>query len=157
RRLCRSILLVLILSACVPPVQAQKSNYPHVSLATTYVVDPNWPQKPAGTSWGAVPGIAVDAKDQVYVFTRADPPVQVYDTKGKFFRAWGKEIKSAHHIKIDQEGNVWISDIVNHVVEKYTPEGKLLLTIGTKGTAGRDQTHLNKPTDMAITPTGDVF
>jgi DNA-binding beta-propeller fold protein YncE len=84
--------------------------------------------------------------------------VQVYDADGRFLRAWGKDtIKSAHHIKIDHEGNVWIADIGQHVVQKYTPEGKLLLTLGTKDHAGTDSTHLNMPTDMAITPQGDVF
>jgi hypothetical protein len=90
----------------------------------------------------------VDGKDNVYVFTRAKPPVQVYDAKGTFVRGWGDAIGSAHHIKIDRDGNVWISDVEKHVVEKYTPEGKLLLTLGTKGTAGRDKTHFYKPTDM---------
>src|SRR5262249_21321935 len=83
-----------------------------------------------------------------------------YDSNGKFVRAWGQDTiktKVAHHIKIDHEGNVWIADIEDHVVQKYTPEGKLLLTIGTPGQMGRDKTHLNQPTDMAITPAGDVF
>jgi sugar lactone lactonase YvrE len=104
-----------------------------------------------------VPGIAVDGRDQVYVFTRAPNPVQVYDAKGKFLRSWGEGIGSAHHIKIDREGNVWITDIGNHVVQKYTPEGKHLLTIGTSGEAGRDKKHFNKPTDVAFGPRGDLY
>jgi DNA-binding beta-propeller fold protein YncE len=149
--------LALCLPTTLSAQEKDKDKYPRVNVAPTFQVDPAWPQKPADYRWGAVPGIAVDAKDHVYVFTRSDPPVQVYDTKGKLLRTWGKDIKSSHHIKIDHEGNVWIADIGHHVVEKYTPDGKHLLTIGTKGTAGRDKTHLNMPTDMAITPTGDVF
>jgi DNA-binding beta-propeller fold protein YncE len=138
--------------------KAKEPKYPHVNLAVTYEVDPKWPQRPDKYAWGHVPGIAVDAKDNVYVFTRAQPPVQVYDTKGKFLRGWGDKSISAHHIKIDPDGvHVWISDIANHVVEKYTPDGKCLLTIGTKGKKGRDKTHLNMPTDMAITPSGEVY
>jgi DNA-binding beta-propeller fold protein YncE len=137
--------------------EPQEPKYPHVNLAVDYVVDAKWPQKPADFQWGHVPGIAVDAKDNIYVFTRAYPPVQVYSSSGKYLRSWGKGIKSAHHIRIDSEGNVWTTDLDNHVVEKYTPEGKLLLTIGTRGKAGRDKTHLFMPTDMAITPAGDVF
>src|SRR5262245_57577215 len=95
--------------------------YPHVNVAISYEVDPKWPQRPTDVSWGAVPGIAVDAKDNVYVFTRAYPPVQVYDAAGKYLRGWGDKSMSAHHIRIDHEGYVWISDIANHVVEKYTP------------------------------------
>src|SRR5712692_1603584 len=138
--------------------QAAESKYPKVNLAAAYVVVPQWPQKPAAYKWAAMPGVAVDAQDRVYVVTRADPPVQVYDADGKFLRAWGQDtIKVAHHIKIDGDGQVWIADIGNHVVEKYTPEGKLLLTLGTKGKPGRDKAHLDQPTDMAITPAGDVF
>lgn len=132
--------------------------YPKVNVATAYVVDANWPQKPADKTWGAVSGVAVDAHDQVYVFTRGQPPVQVYDANGKFVRGWGADhLKSAHHIKIDHEGNVWTADIALHVVQKFTPEGKLLLTLGTRGEVGRDETHFNKPTDMAVTPGGDIF
>ncbi len=141
--------------------QAPKSprvNPSRVNLAISYEVDAKWPQKPADLPWGHVPGIAIDAKDNVYVFTRAKPPVQVYDAAGKYLRGWGeKSISSAHHIRIDPLGNVWIADIGNHVVEKYTPEGKLLLTLGTKGKLGRDDKHFNQPTDMAITPSGDIF
>ena len=131
--------------------------YPAVNTAHTYEVDPTWPHKPDGTYWGAMSGVAVDAKDQVYIFTRGAQPVQVYSPDGKFLRAWGKGIGSSHHIKVDHEGNIWIADIGHHVVEKYTPDGKLLQTLGTKGKAGRDKTHLNQPTDMAISPKGDVF
>ncbi len=54
-------------------------DYPRVNLATWYEVDPGWPKKPADFQWEAVPGVAVDANDHVYVFTRSNPPVQVYD------------------------------------------------------------------------------
>jgi hypothetical protein len=135
----------------------ERSKYPHVNLATVYTVDPHWPERPPSMPWGHVPGIAVDGKDQVYVFTRAPHPVQVYDAKGKFLRSWGEGIGSAHHIKIDRDGNVWITDIGLHVVQKYTPEGKLLLTLGTKGEAGRDKKHFDKPTDVAFSPSGELY
>ena len=77
---------------------------------------------------------------------------------GKFLRGWGKDIKSAHHIKIDHEGNVWIADIGNHIVQKYTPEGKLLLTIGTEGQGG-PRPDPPQPADRhgRSAPSGDVF
>jgi streptogramin lyase len=132
--------------------------YPKVDAAAGFTVDPSWPRKPAMAKWEAVSGIAVDRKDQVYVYTRGTPPVQVYDAAGNFIRSWGEDtIKSAHHIKIDPEGNVWTADIGYHTVQKFTPEGKLLLTLGTKGVPGRDASHFNMPTDMAITRTGDIF
>jgi DNA-binding beta-propeller fold protein YncE len=52
---------------------------------------------------------------------------------------------------------VWLADTANHVVLKCTPEGKLLRTLGTPGRYGCDESHFNRPTDMAITPDGQVF
>lgn len=143
------------------PVQAQqraKPRYPRVNLATWYKVDPNWPQRPADVKWGQMPGVAVDRKDQVWLSTRANPPIQVYDSGGKFVRAWGEGvIRTPHYIELDHEGKVWVADTGNHVVMQFTPEGKLLKVLGTRGEPGQDQSHLNQPTDMAITPDGEVF
>src|SRR5262249_12176588 len=128
----RSFLAGLAVAAFASLVPAADKVYPRVNLAVSYVVDPAWPQRPGDMKWGAVSGVAVDAKDQIYVFTRGYQPVQVYDNDGKFVRAWGKDvIKSSHHIRIDPEGNVWTADIVDHTIRKFTPEGKLLMTLGT--------------------------
>jgi len=131
---------------------------PRVNLAIGYQVDPQWPQKPSEVKWGDCPGVFVDAKDRVWLFTRAEPPVQVYDRSGKLVRSWGQGlVKSAHFMRIDSQGNVWLADVADHVVMQFTPEGKLLRMLGTKGEPGCDATHFDKPTDMAITPAGDVF
>lgn len=137
---------------------ADPPSYPHLDLATWYEVDAKWPQKPAGVEWGAMSGMAVDDRDQVYVFTRGPQPVQVYSADGKFLRAWGdKDIKTSHHLKLDGQGNVWVADIGRHVIMQFTPQGELLRTLGTPDMPGEDETHLNQPTDMAITPEGEVF
>jgi hypothetical protein len=123
-----------------------------------YEVDRNWPQRPAGMPWGQMPGVAVDRNDHVWVFTRAEPPVQVYDASGKFIRAWGHGmIGKAHHLKIDHEGMIWLTDTQNHVVLQMTPDGKLLKQLGVKGESGNDSEHFNQPTDVAVTPEGEVF
>lgn len=156
----RLLVLGLSFAALVPMVLAQeKTKYPRVNTAAAYVVDPGWPAKPAEMKWDAVPGVAVDAHDHIWVTTRTEPPVQCYDAKGNLVRAWGGGMtgKGSHHIKIDRDGNVWLADIDAHVIRKVTPDGSPLLTIGTPGAAGRDRTHLNRPTDMAVTPAGDVF
>src|SRR5262249_7325992 len=149
-----SLLLPLLLAS---PLAAQERKYPAVNLARVYEVDAAWPKRPADMPWKDMPGVAVDAKDNVYVFTRAKPPVQVYSPKGDFLRAWGDEIASAHHIRIDKEGAVWTTDIERPVVEKYPPDGKRLLQLGTPGKAGRDESHFYMPTDVALTPAGDIF
>lgn len=132
--------------------------YPRINTSMWYEVDPHWPQKPADFEWKAMPGVAVDRKDQVWAFTRSTPPVQVYSSDGRLVRAWGQDtIKTAHHIKIDRDENIWIADIGNHVVRKFNPAGQVLMTLGTVGEPGADESHLNQPTDMAIAANGDVF
>jgi len=129
-----------------------------IGLSTKYKVDPAWPKRPGDAKWGDMPGVAVDAKDQVYLFTRAKPPVQVYQGDGKFVRSWGKnQVLNAHYMRIGPDGNVWGADTGKHVVMQFTPEGKLLRTLGTPGKLGCDRTHLNQPTDMVATKAGDVF
>jgi len=127
-------------------------------MSGRYRVDPAWPKRPADAKWGEMPGVAVDAKDQVWIFTRARPPVQVYRRDGQLVRSWGQGvIKTAHYIRIGPKGNVWVADTGKHVVMQLTSEGKLLKTLGTPGKPGCDARHLNQPTDMAVTPAGEVF
>lgn len=135
-----------------PPATQQSGTTSH------FVVDATWPRKPDHFKWTQMPGITVDTKDQIYIFTRSWPAVQVYQPDGKFLRAWNVEdFGGAHYIRIGPEGNVWTANINNHVVRKYSPEGKLLLTLGQVGRAGADRRHFDKPTDMAVLPTGDIF
>ena len=132
--------------------------YPKINCAAAYEVDPGWPAKPAGIQWGAMPGVAVDARDRVYTFSRSDDPIQVYASDGAFIRSWGRGLfRQPHGLRIDREGNIWITDCLRHVVEQYTPEGRLLLRLGTDGVPGCDAAHFNQPTDLAIAPGGDLF
>ena len=165
----RNRLLLVVLSAAtwmlalafaypVVAAEAAAANPPHINMAICYQVDAQWPQRPAGMKWGDMPGIAVNDKDEVFLFTRAKPPIQVYSRSGKLLRAWGDDIiGSAHYIKFDRQLNVWVADMGKHVVLQFTPEGKLLKTLGTPGEPGEDETHFNRPTDMAVTPDGQVF
>ena len=76
--------------AAEPYPPAPPPTYPPITLSTWYEVDPNWPQRPEGMPLGRTPGVFVDGQDQVWLFTRANPPVQIYTTGGKFVRAWGE-------------------------------------------------------------------
>jgi len=123
-----------------------------------YVVDPSWPQRPSQFMWGDMTGVAVDAHGSMWIFNRGKPFIQIYETDGRFVRAWeDATFKFSHHLKIDHEGNIWTSDAGMHIIQKWTPEGKLLLTLGTPGKAGCDESHFDKPTDMAVTKSGDIF
>jgi len=160
-KVCRSAATFTVcLTACGwgSASRAEEYKYPRIDMAAGYQVDPTWPQRPDDVTWGAGTGVTVDKQDNVYVYTRGTPPVQVYDGKGRYIRGWGQDVlKSAHFIHIDPKGNVWAPDLDTHTVRKFTPTGKLLLTLGTEGKPGCDEKHFNLPTDIAVSPAGDVF
>lgn len=126
---------------------------------TEYDVDPSWPKRPEHVKpFGWVSGLAIDAHNNVWLFNKGPDPIQVYTTSGEFVRTWGQDqFKEPHQLRIDHEGNVWLADFGLHVVRKYSPDGKMLAELGTIDQPGEDTTHFNRPTDMAITPAGDVF
>jgi len=104
------ITTAIIGCAVAPAWSAQPAGSPNAA-AIRFVLDPTWPQKPQSFTWGQMPGIAIDAADQVYIYNRNQPAVQVYRPDGAFVHAWDTEpCKGAHFIKIDPEGNeLWTS------------------------------------------------
>jgi len=142
-----------------PSPESTPPAYPRVNLATSYEVDPSWPKRPADIYWAAVSAIAIDREDNVWIYTRTNPTVQVYAPDGRYLRGWRNENTNAvaHGLKIDREGNVWLVDTGLHVVTKHSPDGKILLQIGSFGEQGEDAKHFYKPTDVAIAPNGDIF
>ncbi len=147
------------LAAPAAPAPAQPTPYPPVNLAVDYQVDPSWPQRSPDAPWAAVCAIAVDRQDQVWIYTRTNPAVQVYAPDGRYLRGWRQDRTdaAAHAIRFDAAGQVWLVDAGLHTVCKYSPEGRLLLTLGVDGEAGTDVAHFNKPTDVAFAPNGDLY
>jgi poly(3-hydroxybutyrate) depolymerase/DNA-binding beta-propeller fold protein YncE len=121
-----------------------------------YRVVTGWPKLPSEIKLGAVSAVATDAKDNVFVAHRAAKPILVFDRDGKFLRSWGDDhLKTPHGLRIDPDGNVWVTDIGLHQVMKFDPDGKVLLTLGKKGEAGATVDQFDRPTDVAFAPNGD--
>ena len=115
---------------------------------------------PDGWKFGRISSVAVDQAGEVYVFHRGKKadPIVVFDAKGKFLRSWGRGMfGNPHGMRVDKQGNIWITDNGDHQVMKFTREGKLLLTLGIKGKAGTDDKTFNRPADLAFAPTGEFY
>jgi len=69
--------------------------------------------------------------------------------------------RGPHKIKMspyDPDKHVWIIDDQLHVIYKFTYDGKLVMTLGTKGQRGRDGGRLfDRPTDIDWLPDGTFF
>jgi DNA-binding beta-propeller fold protein YncE len=126
-----------------------------------FTVVEGWGKLPDGWHYVEAAGVAVDSKDNVYVFNRGEHPVIVFDREGNFLRSWGEGlVRRAHAVTIGPDDLVWLTDDGNHTIRKFTPEGKLLLTIGDpdKPATLQGGKPFNRPTHVALSPvTGDLF
>ncbi len=132
-----------------------------------------WPVMPDGRVLGQAAGVAVDRHGNVFVFHRAGrswgtklkldpidkPTIAVFRGRsGQMLREWGANLFAMPHgITIDHDDNVWVTDVALNQVFKFSPSGKLLLTVGTRGAAGTDGTHFDKPTDVAVLADGSFY
>ena len=135
-----------------------------------YEVIKGWEQLPEGYAFVEVAGVACDSKDHVYVFCRGKHPIIVFDKEGKFLNAWGEgQFVGPHGIFIDRADNLWLADDKNHVVHKYTTDGKKLMTLGEPGKAAdtgykigvspvlRAAGPFHRVTNVAVLPDGDMY
>lgn len=130
--------------------------------SSSYRVVENWAQFPEGvTAWGGATGVDIDSKGNIYVFHRNEAmPIMAFDRHGKFLRAWGQGMfKTTHFLRTDRQGNVWVTDRGDHQVFKFSPEGKLLMTLGQKGVIGENESRdaFNGVADIVIAKNGDLF
>lgn len=125
----------------------------------TYEVDEGWGKLPAGWTYGWIPAVACDSKDNVYVYSRSDHPLVIFDREGNFLDSWGEDVlEDAHGIFIDSEDNVWCTERNTHCVRKFNAKGELVMTIGTPGQQGaNDGDPFRLPTDLAVASNGDLF
>jgi DNA-binding beta-propeller fold protein YncE len=137
-----------------------------------YSVVEGWEQLPRGYAHRDVAGVAVDGEDRVYLICRGDHPVIIYDQKGNFQRSWGEGEFSyrTHGITVGPDGTIFCTDDGRHTVRQFTPDGRLLMTLGVMDTPsdtgydGKNITSIkrgagpfNRPTNIAIGPRGDIY
>lgn len=63
-----------------------------MAIAPRFRVVEGWEKLPVGYIHKDVDGVAVDSKDNVYLMTRQDAQLIVYDRNGNFLRSWGKGV-----------------------------------------------------------------
>ena len=128
-----------------------------------YRLVPGWGTLPDGATWGEVPGMAIDASGKLYAFHRSEVPIVELDRSGKILKMWGEKLFAwPHGIRIDRFGNLWITDGqarngIGQQVFKYSSDGRLLMTLGTKGVRGEGPDTFGGPCDVAVAANGDIF
>jgi peptidylamidoglycolate lyase len=95
---------------------------------------------------------------------RWDHVLNIVNRDGKLIESWDQHNKMfvrPHRVlqnPYDPEKHVWLIDDGAHAIYKFSNDGKKLVqTIGTPMTPGDDQTHFNRPTDIAWLPDGTFY
>ena len=152
-----------------------------------YRIVEGWAQLPNGKPMGAVGKVTIDPDGRhIWAVVRcdrlADParfgdecrdsksdPILRFSPEGKVVKSFGGGIFIwPHGLDVDQDGNVWVTDAVadnripkgdkrGHAVFKFSPEGKVLMTLGAPGQSGNAPDRFNSPSDVVVSPGGDVF
>jgi len=140
-----------------------------------YVEVPNWLEQPEGRAMGAVSSVYTDADGNLWLAERCGQnscvdrddysPIHVYEPSGRWVRSLGKGLLAwPHGIYVDADGNVWVTDFVGneegtkgHQVHKFSPDGELLMSLGTAGQPGSGPNQFNQPNDVVTAPDGSIF
>ena len=137
-----------------------------------YDVMKEWEQIPDGFEHRDVCGVAVDSQDRVYMITRGDSRVIVYEKDGTYVTSWGEDVLTSrtHSVAVDKDDFIYTADDGDHTVRKFTPDGKQLMVLGTPNvpsdteivdgdltTIKKGVGPFNRPTGVDIAPNGDIY
>ncbi len=172
--------MLAVVSSGRPPVAAQ-------GLPNPYRIAEGWAELPDGRPMGAVGKVATDPDGRhIWAIVRCerleDParfgdecrdsktdPILEFSPEGRVVKSFGGGLFIwPHGLDVDDEGNVWVTDAVapartpkgdtrGQIVVKFSPEGKVLMTLGTPGEPGADAKHFTSPSDVAVAANGDIF
>ena len=156
-------------------------------LPNPYRIVDGWAKLPNGRPMGAVGKVSIDPDGRhVWAVVRCErledqsrfgdecrdskaDPIIKFDPDGNVVRSFGGGMFIwPHGLDVDREGNVWVTDAVavnrtpkgdkrGQIVVKFSPEGKVLLTLGTPGEQGGGNDHFTSPSDVAVAPGGEIF
>lgn len=143
-----------------------------------------WGTHPDGLEWGQVSAVALDLDgSHIWIADRCGASscvgsdrqvVMKVDSEGQVLTSFGRGLFiRPHGVHVDAEGNVWVTDHRNpsaadlerapesagigQQVFKFSPEGEVLLALGTAGEPGDPPERLNNPTDVIVAPDGSIF
>jgi len=150
-------------------------------LADGYRPDPGWAKLPEGRQWGAVSGVWPDPDgEHMWVLDRCGEdsclgsdlhPIFKFDLDGNVVANFGAGIIPwPHGFFVDANGNVWVADGATgvrveaaeregkgHQVFKFSPDGELLMTLGTAGQPGKGPNSFEGPSAVIVAPDGSIF
>lgn len=137
-----------------------------------------WPKFPVGKGFSnKVSHVAADSKGRIYVADRGPNPIKMFSAAGELLGTVGDSVilpsvyydlrqtppvamerrHWVHGLHVDRADNLWVTDVGRHVVMKFSPEGKHLMTLGTLDRPGETSSTFAQPTSVLVAPSGEIF
>lgn len=134
-------------------------------MTLDYGVDPDFFQLPVGWNFGQTPGVAQTDDGHILIFTRDAHALLEFDEDGRFMRELAPgQFQTPHGLRVGPAGNIWTTDVGNHLVLKLNRDGRVLMVLGVKNQAGivLDTLGLfahrfNMPTDIAFDSNRNIY
>jgi sugar lactone lactonase YvrE len=150
-------------SALPPPDELVTAN----AMLNPYRMLEKWPDL-EGIKPGAAIGIVPDGKGGTWLQHRSNPGILHFDASGKITKRFDVTFSSAHGLCRDRDGNFWAVDsgpfgntpdagVKGNQVFKFSPDGKLLLTLGKAGVSQAGTDTFIQPTACTSTPDGNIL
>jgi streptogramin lyase len=147
---------------------------------------PDFLTLPPGVNFGEVPGVAVNSRGHVFVFTRsnsANGPAYApaaaqlleFGPNGEFLREIGKGLYGwsfAHTVRIDKDDNIWAVDKGSDMVIKFNQAAQVAMVFGRRRESADHETEpwenvdpprpavdglFRQPTDVAWDSQGNIY
>ena len=132
---------------------------------------PDFPTLPPGLNFGEVPGVAVNSKGHVFVFTRSNSAggpayapaaaqLLEFTAEGDFVREIGKGLYAwafAHSVRIDKDDNIWAIDKGSDMIVKFNPEGRVIWVFGRRKESADEDTKPWEHPDPPLPPIDGMF
>jgi hypothetical protein len=132
---------------------------------------PNFLKLPPGMNLGEVPGVAVNSKGHLFVFTRsnsASGPAYAptaaqlleFGPKGEFLREIGKGLYGwsfAHSVRIDKDDNIWAIDKGSDMIIKFNPAGQVIWVFGRRKESADSETKPWENVNPPLSPVDGLF
>ncbi len=140
-----------------------------------------WAQLPDGREWGSTAGVDIDP-DGRHLWaidrcggnscagTNMDPILKISPEGEVVASLGGGLMLFPHGLHVDRDGNVWVTDArgpdpadpttagKGHAAYKFSPDGELLMTLGTPGVAGDGSgALLETPNDVVTDADGNIY
>ena len=173
-------LVLAALAVTAAAARAQPDIAPRNDAPNPYVTVRDWATLPDGREWGSTGGVDMDRDGRhVWVAERCGgnscagsglDPVLKLDPAGALVASFGAGLMiQPHGLHVDPDGNVWVTDAQGpdgvdparegkgHVVMKFSPDGELLMTLGTPGVGAAGRDTLDQPCDVVVAADGTIY